>query len=130
VRISLPVEVDGGLLSLGDFHATQGQGEPAFVAVEAAGTATVRLSLTERAHLPAPRLHTDDATVCVGLGVTYPEARASAVRQAYEVLQSEHGLSADAAYANCCARVALMPAGPSGSLSDGQEAALAVVPTP
>lgn len=129
-RISLPVEVEGGLLSLGDLHAAQGHGEPAFVAVEAAGTATVRVSVTKGARLPAPRLHLEDTTICVGMGPTFPEARGSAVRQAYAVLRDEHELSEASAYAYTCAQVGIMPAGPSGSMGDGLEAVLAVVPHP
>jgi amidase len=130
-RISLPVEVEGAFLSVGDLHANPSQGEPAFVAVEAAGTATVRLSLTKQTHLPAPRLHVDGATVCVGMGASFPEARASAVLQAYGVLKTEHGMSDSTAYAYTCARVGILPAGPSGSMmADGLEAVLAWIPHP
>lgn len=130
-RISLPVSVEGALLSIGDLHATQGQGEPAFVAVEAAGTATVRVSVAKQTHLPAPRLQVPGATICIGLGTSFPEARASAVRQAYELLKADHGMSEATAYAYTCARVGIMPAGPSGSMmSDGLEAVLALIPDP
>jgi formamidase len=43
--ITLPVEVDGALLSLGDMHFAQGDGESSGTAIECAGTATVRVDL-------------------------------------------------------------------------------------
>jgi formamidase len=44
-RIWLPVEVDGGLLSLGDPHFAQGDGESCGVAIEMAATVTFRIEL-------------------------------------------------------------------------------------
>jgi hypothetical protein len=64
------------------------------------------------------------------MGQSYPEARASAVQQAFDVLTQTHGMATADAYAYLCARVALRPAGPSGSMVDGLEAALAAVPDP
>jgi amidase len=129
--IWLPVEVEGAMLSIGDLHAAMGQGEPAFVAIEAAGSATVRVGLDKQRALPAPRIRVEGATVCVGLGESFPMARRSAVEQAYDVLHDELGLASHTAYAYLCAAVSLMPAGPSGSMADGVlEAVLAVVPDP
>lgn len=129
--IWLPVEVEGALLSIGDLHAAMGQGEPAFVAIEAAGTATVRVGLDKQRALPGPRIRIDGATVCVGLGESFPAARRSAVEQAYAVLNDELGLSPRTAYAYLCAAVSLMPAGPSGSMAEGVlEAVVAVIPDP
>lgn len=129
--IWLPVEVEGALLSVGDLHAAMGQGEPAFVAIEAAGSATVRVGLDKQKPLPGPRVRIEGATVCVGLGESFPMARRSAVQQAYELLHDDHGLAPRTAYAYLCASVSLMPAGPSGSMVDGGlEAVVAVVPDP
>jgi amidase len=61
--IWLPVEVEGALLSLGDLHAAMGHGEPAAIAIEAAGSATVRVGLDKQRPLPAPRVRTEGATV-------------------------------------------------------------------
>jgi amidase len=126
----LPVEVPGALLSLGDLHAAMGQGEPAFVSLEAGGAATVRLALDRGLRLPAPRLRAGAETICVGLGESYPEARQHAVDQAFELLTSAHGLEPLTAYAYTCARVALRAAGPAGSMVEGLQAVLAVVPDP
>ena len=40
----LPVQVPGGLLSMGDLHAAMGTAEPTWVSLEAAGNATLRIS--------------------------------------------------------------------------------------
>jgi amidase len=129
--VVLPVEVDGGLLSVGDLHAAQGVGEGAFVAIEAAGAATVRLEVERGAAPPAPRLRRPGETIVVGLGVTHVDATRHALEQAYALLCERDGLDADAAYAYVCAAVDLRPCGPAGSLlPEGLQGALAVVPDP
>ena len=55
----LPVAVDGALLSLGDGHAAQGDGEVCGTAIETRSVATIRLTLERDRHLPAPMLLTD-----------------------------------------------------------------------
>jgi len=55
----LPVAVEGALLSLGDGHAAQGDGEVCGTAIETTASATLRISLDRDRHLPAPMLLTD-----------------------------------------------------------------------
>jgi acetamidase/formamidase len=55
----LPVAVDGALLSLGDGHAAQGDGEVCGTAIETSAVATLRISLERNRNLPAPMLLTD-----------------------------------------------------------------------
>lgn len=55
----LPVAVEGALLSLGDGHAAQGDGEVCGTAIETTSQATIRVSLERDRHLPAPMLLTD-----------------------------------------------------------------------
>jgi acetamidase/formamidase len=57
--IYLPVAVEGALLSLGDGHAAQGDGEVCGTAIETTASATLRISLDRDRHLPAPMLLTD-----------------------------------------------------------------------
>lgn len=54
--IYLPVEVEGGLLSVGDIHAAMGTGEPAVVAYESAAFVTIRVSIDRTLQLQFPRL--------------------------------------------------------------------------
>jgi formamidase len=51
-RLWLPVFVPGALLSIGDLHFAQGDGEVCIAAIETGGTATVRVTLAHE----APRL--------------------------------------------------------------------------
>ena len=126
----LPVAVAGALLSVGDLHAAMGRGEPAFIAIEGSGTATLRIDIEQRSKLTLPRIRTAEGTVVVGMGESFPSARQSAVEQAYAVLTDDHGLPPEAAYAYVCARVELRFAGLSGSMVEGMEAVAALVPDP
>jgi acetamidase/formamidase len=55
----LPVAVDGALLSLGDGHAAQGDGEVCGTAIETSALATLRISLERERPLAAPMLLSD-----------------------------------------------------------------------
>ncbi len=122
--ILLPVQVPGALLSLGDLHAAMGRGEPALVAIEAAGRATVRIDLEKGWRLEYPRLRLDGATACLGMGETFQAAQRCALEEAYELLTGEYGLEPFEAYAYLCARVELRLGGPASPM------VLAVVPDP
>src|SRR6202011_2408727 len=54
-----PVAVEGALLSLGDGHAAQGDGEVCGTAIETTAVATLRITLERDRQLPAPMLVTD-----------------------------------------------------------------------
>lgn len=57
--VYLPVGVDGALLSLGDLHGLQGDGETVICGLEMNGTVTVRVSvLKNRQDIPTPLLVT------------------------------------------------------------------------
>jgi amidase len=112
----LPVQVPGGLLSLGDLHAAMGAAEPTWVSIEAGGTATVRIGLESEAQLPCPRLRVRGETLCVGMGETLEAAHQSALDQAYELLRSTHGLNELEAYAYASARVAMRFGGPASPI--------------
>lgn len=55
----LPVEVAGGLLSLGDTHAAQGDGEICGTAIESPMTVSIKVDLLKDARLPFPRFETN-----------------------------------------------------------------------
>ena len=55
----LPVEVEGGLLSLGDTHAAQGDGEICGTALESSMDVAVKVDLLKAANLPYPRFETE-----------------------------------------------------------------------
>ena len=55
----LPVEVAGGLLSLGDTHAAQGDGEICGTAIESPMTVAVKIDLIKQPNFAFPRFETD-----------------------------------------------------------------------
>ncbi|PSP38218.1 acetamidase [Halobacteriales archaeon QH_7_65_31] len=115
----LPVEVAGGLFSVGDLHAAQGDGEVCITAIEIPGTATVRLRLAERdvsgpeietSGPFAPAGHTDretDVRAVAGLGADVNEATREAVREMISLLTSETDLTREQAYMLCSTAVDL-----------------------
>jgi acetamidase/formamidase len=65
----LPVAVDGALLSLGDGHAAQGDGEVCGTAIETTAQAKLRISLERDRRLPAPMLTTDPRSQRTGAAI-------------------------------------------------------------
>lgn len=57
-RVLLPVSVEGALLSLGDAHALQGDGELSGTAIECEADVVVRVDVVPGAHLSAPVIET------------------------------------------------------------------------
>jgi len=120
--IYLPVQVPGALLSLGDLHAAMGTGEATDVALEAAGKATLHVTLEKGMRLPFPRLRCAGQTICIGIDDSMDRAVQSAFDQAYDLLMNDFGLAPFDAYAYACARIDLRFGGPASSI------ALAVIP--
>ena len=56
--LSLPVEIAGGLFSVGDAHAAQGDGEVAGTGIETDATVTLRFSLRKGQTVPSPQFST------------------------------------------------------------------------
>jgi len=107
----LPVLVDGALLSVGDAHAAQGDGEVCITAVEMSARVTLRIGLDAKRRVAEPRLRTTNppsgngrrgpwiATTAHG-----PDLFASAqqaIRYLIEQIVEEHGLSREQAYIVC-----------------------------
>ena len=107
----LPVEVPGALLSCGDGHAAQGDGEVCGTAIEVPMTLTLQLDVakgaaphTPRLALPGPVTHHLDARgydVTTGIGSDLMEASRTAVREMIALLAAEHDLSPMDAYLLC-----------------------------
>jgi acetamidase/formamidase len=107
----LPVEVEGGLFSLGDTHAAQGDGEVCGTAIESPMAATIRLELAKDARLAFPRFATPgpvsrhlDAKgydVTTGVGPDLMEGARAAVSGMIDLLTRRHGMSAVEAYMLC-----------------------------
>jgi formamidase len=113
-RLWLPVHVPGALLSIGDLHFAQGDGEVCISAIETGGTATVRVSLRREGWRPRfpcwespPRpgrpyfattgIPLDDAGRNADRDLNLAARRA--LLELLDWLQSERGLGREAAYA-------------------------------
>ena len=103
----LPVHVPGALLSLGDGHALQGDGEVSGAAVETSLVGTFRIVLHEDATIRWPRAETPTHFISMGLHPDLDEAAKMATREMIDFLVGEKGLSRDEAYILCSIAVDL-----------------------
>jgi acetamidase/formamidase len=94
----LGVNVDGALLSLGDGHARQGEGETCGVAVETAMNTTLVVDLIKGTPCPWPRLETDDYLMTAGSARPLEDAFRIAQTELIGWLASEFGLHLMDAY--------------------------------
>jgi acetamidase/formamidase len=107
----LPVEVAGGLFSLGDTHAAQGDGEVCGTAIESPMSVALHFELEKAAGLEFPRFRTPgpvtrhfDAKgydVTTGIGPDLMQAARAAVMNMIDLLSRAHAMSAVEAYMLC-----------------------------
>jgi acetamidase/formamidase len=97
----LPVQVAGALVSIGDGHAGQGQGEVDGAALETSLDGRFRFTVRKDLHGKAPRAETPTAYISMGLDENLPEAAKMAVREMIEFLVDVKHLSRDDAYMLC-----------------------------
>lgn len=114
--VDLPVEVAGGLLSVGDHHAAMGHGEPTWVSLESAGASTLRISLLKDAGITHPILRRDGRILFLGQGVDLAAAHQHAVDRAWAYLVEERGLEPFEAYAYASARLEMRFGGPASAM--------------
>jgi acetamidase/formamidase len=107
----LPVEVAGGLFSVGDTHAAQGDGEICGTAIESPMRVELTFELEKNAGLKTPRFTTPgpvsrhfDANgyeVTTGIGPDLMEGAKAAVMNMIDLLSARHGLAPVDAYMLC-----------------------------
>ena len=107
----LPVEVAGGLLSLGDTHAAQGDGEIAGTAIESPMEVAIKIDLLKGANLDFPRFETEGPVTrhfdaegymaTTGIGEDLMQAARDAVSGMIDWLTATTGLGAVDAYMLC-----------------------------
>jgi len=103
----LPVWVHGGLFSVGDIHAAQGDGEVCVTAIECSGDVTLRFNLFKDSRLEAPQYFTtseersDRSYVTTGIAPDLMEACRLAIRRMIDALMSCAGVSKEEAYVFC-----------------------------
>ena len=109
--IYLPVEVAGGLLSIGDTHAAQGDGEICGTAIESPMVVSVKVDLVKDAGLPFPRFETDGPVsrhfdekgyhVTTGVNEDLMQGARDAVAGTIDWLSAKTGMSPVEAYMLC-----------------------------
>jgi amidase len=109
--LMLPVEVAGGLFSIGDTHAAQGDGEVCGTAIESPMRAVVTLDLVKAARLESPRFstpgpvsrHLDAAgyAVTTGVGPDLMAGAREAVARMIDLLCATRAMSPVEAYMLC-----------------------------
>ncbi|MBI1371332.1 MAG: acetamidase [Phycisphaera sp.] len=109
--LRLPVEVSGALLSVGDTHAAQGDGEVCGTAVETAMNVRLRVSVEKSAaprfpQVWAPRHARPETTaagtyITTGIGDDLMTAARDAVREMIDHIVATYGLTPELAYCLC-----------------------------
>jgi acetamidase/formamidase len=89
----LPIPVDGALLSLGDGHARQGDGEVSGLAIECPmASAHVTIDLRPDLELEYPIARTADAWLTFGFDEDLDDASAKALGGMLALMEREHGI--------------------------------------
>lgn len=103
----VPVLVQGALLSIGDGHAAQGDGEVSGTAIETSLRGTVRVILHKGTGRRWPWAETPTHWMSMGLHTDLDEAAKLAVSEMVDFLVREKGMSAADAYILCSAALDL-----------------------
>lgn len=113
--LSLPVEVDGALFSIGDCHAAQGDGEVCVTGIEAPMSVTVRFDVRSERSIDSPQFETtgpftptgrdEPMYATTGVADDLMVATRRAVTAMINHLHDERSLSKPEAYALCSAAV-------------------------
>ena len=97
----VPVHVDGALLSIGDGHAAQGDGEVSGTAIETSMSGTFEIVLHKDRTLTWPRAETPTHYMSMGLHPDLDEAARIATREMVAFLVAETGITREEAYILC-----------------------------
>jgi acetamidase/formamidase len=100
-KIFLPVFVPGALLSIGDGHSAQGDGEIDVTAIETSMNGTIQINLRKDLKFTNPIAETPTDIITLGFGETLDEAFEFALKQMITWLERFVGLSAEEAYVLC-----------------------------
>ena len=103
----IPVQVPGALLSMGDGHAMQGDGEVTLTALETSLRGTMQITVRKGMTLRWPRAETPTHYIAMGLHTDLDEAARLATREMIEFLVTEKKMTRDDAYVLCSIAVDL-----------------------
>jgi acetamidase/formamidase len=103
----LPVHVPGALLSIGDGHGMQGDGEVTGAALETSLRGSIEVRVRKGQQLKWPRAETPTHFMTMGLDPDLDEATRLATREMVDFLVAEKRLSREDAYVLCSLAVDL-----------------------
>jgi acetamidase/formamidase len=96
--VYLPVFVDGALISFGDGHAAQGDGEVCTTGVECGMDVEVSIDIERSRRIDEPELETSDAYIVTAFGRDLDSAARKAINYMHRHLTEVRGMSASDAY--------------------------------
>lgn len=110
-KVRFPVQIPGALLSLGDTHAAQGDGEVCGTAIESPMKIIIKVNLIKNARISTPQLETFSPVsnhidkngyfVTTGIGPDLMEGSKNAVRFMIDLLAQKQNIPASKAYMFC-----------------------------
>jgi acetamidase/formamidase len=103
----IPVAVPGALVSFGDGHAMQGDGEATLTALETSLRGTVQITVRKGMRIKWPRAETPTHYIAMGLNPDLDEAAKLAVREMIDFLVAEKKMEPGDAYILCSIAVDL-----------------------
>lgn len=89
----LPVNVEGALLSMGDLHASMGDGEIMGSGLEIAGEVKVKVEVLKEFKYSLPMIETNDLYITLGSKKTMEEASDLAISNMIEIVKDKKGYS-------------------------------------
>ena len=109
-KLFLPVEVDGALLSMGDTHAAQGDGEVCGTAIESPMSVIIKIDLIKNQHIKFPHIETFSSNnsidnkgsfIVTGIGPDLLECSKNSVKEMIELLSKKFNIPDSKAYMLC-----------------------------
>lgn len=110
-KVRFPVQIPGALLSLGDTHAAQGDGEICGTAIESPMKVIVKVNLIKNMKIPSPQFETfgpasnhidkDGYFVTTGVGPDLMEGAKNAIRSMIDLLVKKLNIPDSKAYMFC-----------------------------
>ena len=91
-RVYLPVNRPGGLLWIGDVHATQGDGELSGTAMEIGADVTVRVDVAPGLNIDTPWIETADRLMSTSANLDFATARRDVIEHMMRALEQQLGL--------------------------------------
>lgn len=93
--IYLPVFHEGALLSIGDLHASMGDGEAAGCGIEISGSVTIQIDVEKNANLPVPMVMADGKVCMIASAESLDKAAEKSVKMMLDYLNYNCKMNSD-----------------------------------